>query len=443
MSSKISPKQLRMLAVVWVGVVLLVAVCVFLGILAALSNRGDSDVAEQPAGQAVATQPESAAQPTSIPATAGPTPTLQPTIAPNQDTTFGYGIQAQLHKDTEGTINMINQLGMGWVKQQIRWTDLEPIQGEPNWAALDPIFAATSAQGLKVMVSIVAAPEWAAQAEHPEWESPPVDPQTYATYVGQFVERYSGAIHAVEVWNEMNLGREWYTGRALDPAEYIQLLEPTSAAIRAADPNVIIISGALAPTGVNDPTGESIGMPAMEDFGYMTSLINQGMLDYVDCVGAHANGINLPPDLSYEEAAAQGAPEGFVYTGSYNNPHYSWSFYSTLNGYHDIIVAAGGNTPLCVTEFGWATVEGMEGDPREGFEFAYDNTLESQAENIVRGFELMHEWGFVRLAFLFNLDYSPKAGGNTQDDTTLFSILAPNGAPRPAFEAVRDMSKPE
>jgi len=107
-----------------------------------------------------------------------------------------------------------------------------------------------------------------------------------------------------------------------------------------------------------------------------------------------------------------------------------------------MIVAAGRNTPLCVTEFGWATVEGMEGQPRQGFEFAIDNTLEEQADNIVRAFQLMHEWDFVWLAFLFNLDYSPKAGGNTQDDSTLFSIVFPDGSPRPAFEALRDMPKP-
>ncbi len=176
-------------------------------------------------------------------------------------------------------------------------------------------------------------------------------------------------------------------------------------------------------------------------------MINAGMLNYVDCVGAHHNGINLPPRQTAEEAFAQGAPIGTVFIGPFDNgnplnPHPSWSFFSTLTGYHDIIVSAGSDMPLCVTEFGWSSVEGLEGDPREGFEFAYDNSLDEQAQNIVDAFKLMHEWGFVRFAILFNLDFAPKSGGNTQDDSTLFSLLDAQGIPRPAFNAVRDMEKP-
>jgi hypothetical protein len=82
-----------------------------------------------------------------------------------------------------------------------------------------------------------------------------------------------------------------------------------------------------------------------------------------------------------------------------------------------MIQAAGQNTPLCITEFGWATSEGFDGYPA-GFEFALDNTLAEQAEWDVQAFQLMREWGFVRLAFLWNLDYSYK-GGNVTDQRAL------------------------
>jgi hypothetical protein len=441
---RFTPKQMRILALAWIGIVVLVGLCTFLGILFALNNRNE--------------EPRAAAESTTVPVD-NPTPTLliepqaaeegsgeapqaAPTIPARQDDAFGYGIQAQLHMNTEQTLEQVDQLGLGWVKQQIRWADLEPEPGAINWDALDGIFAETSQHHLKVLVSILDAPDWARSVTAEGKAGPPDDPQNYVDYVTQLVERYSGSVHAVEIWNEQNLEREWYTAGGLSASAYMNLLIPAAEAIHAADPGVIVISGALAPTGVND------GVVAIDDFQYMRQMIDAGLLDYVDCVGAHANGINLSPDLSAEDAFAGGAPAGTVFIGPFDNgnplnPHHSWSFYSTLNGYNNIIVGAGRDTPLCVTEFGWASVEGMDGDPRESFEFAYDNSLQDQADNIVNAYQLMHDWGFVRLAILFNLDYSPKAGGNPQDDTTMFSITTGTGAPRPAYDAVRDMSKPD
>ncbi|HEC22410.1 MAG TPA: hypothetical protein ENI95_05795 [Chloroflexi bacterium] len=447
-TGRFTPKQLRVLAIIWISVVLLVGACTFLGIWWALSRSAAQDSAARPESeQAIPPVDQTTPTPLIQPQGAegveipGSTPAPEPTIPPRQDTAFGYGIQAQIHINTEQTLDQVEQLGMGWVKQQIRWADLEPQPGARNWDALDAIFAATSARNLKVLVSIVDAPDWARSVTAEGLAGPPDDVQHYVDYVSELVRRYPGAVHAVEIWNEQNLEREWYTAGGLSAAAYMNLLAPTASAIHEIDPGVIVISGALTPTGVND------GVLAIDDFQYMQQMIDAGLLDYVDCVGAHHNGINLPPDISAEDAFAGGAPPGTVFIGPFDNgnplnPHHSWSFYSTLNGYHDMIVAAGRNTPLCVTEFGWASVEGMQGEPREGFEFAYDNSLEDQAANIVQAFQLMHDWGFVRLAILFNLDFSPKAGGNPQDDTTLYSILTPEGAPRPAFDAVRSMPKP-
>jgi hypothetical protein len=439
-TGRMNRQQVRSLALVWTLITMAVGVGVFLVIWWQMAGAGE----EIPGAESAATVPQpgltSPTQDTGGAAGVEPAGQPTPTIPPAQDPSFGYGIQVQAHMDTNRTLDMVNQLGLGWIKQQIRWADLEPAQGAANWDALDGIFQAASDHHLRVLISIVDAPDWARSTTAEGRAGPPDDFQNYVNYVTQMVSRYPGQIHAIEVWNEQNLDREWYTAGGLSPERYVEMLSMTRDAVRAIDPGVIVISGALAPTGVNDAT-------ARDDFIYMQQMIDAGLLDNTDCVGAHANGINLPPGISAEEAYAQGAPAGTIFLGPYDtsnalNPHHSWSFNSTLRGYRDMIVAAGYDTPLCVTEFGWATVEGMNGDPRPGFEFAYDNTLESQAENIVDAFQLMHEWDFVWLAFLFNLDYSPKAGGNTQDDSTLYSILTPEGTARPAFEALRDMPKP-
>jgi len=432
-SGKLSPRTLRMMAIAWIGIVAIVGACTFLGIIWAFANTsGGQQVAGN--GGTLPDQPTPVADAQDADSEGGqPSNPAVPTVPPLQDDSFGYGIQAQLHLDTERTLDQIEQLGLNWVKQQIRWKDLEPNQGQANWDALSGIFGATSERDdLKVLVSVVAAPDWARTVTAPELEGPPDDPEDFANYVAEMVQRFPGSIHAIEVWNEQNIEREWYTAGGINAEAYVELLAATEEAVHAVDPNVIVISGALAPTGVNNAQ-------ARDDIAFMREMIDAGILDYADCVGAHANGINLPPDIAYDEGYDDPAAE---FRGPFDNPHPSWSFYSTLNSYHDLVVAAGQDTPLCVTEFGWATVEGMDGEPRDIFGFAYDNTLEEQADNIVNAFGLMHDWGFVKLAFLFNLDYSPKAGGNPQDDSTLFSVTAPTGAPRPSFEAIRDMPKP-
>jgi hypothetical protein len=111
-----------------------------------------------------------------------------------------------------------------------------------------------------------------------------------------------------------------------------------------------------------------------------------------------------------------------------------------LEGYHDLIVAAGGDKPLCVTEFGWATAEGFDGHP-PGFEFALDNTLEEQAQWDVQAFQLMRQWGFVRLAFLWNLNFS-QLGWGPEDPNAPYALIDFQGIARPSFGAIGAMQKP-
>jgi polysaccharide biosynthesis protein PslG len=160
------------------------------------------------------------------------------------------------------------------------------------------------------------------------------------------------------------------------------------------------------------------------------------MLDYADCVGAHHNGLNVPPDAVYNNIPFPDPAPRF--RGPWNNPHHSWSFRSTLEGYRQRIVNAGKNTPICVTEFGWPSMEDLQGTPRQGFEFAYDNTLAEQADYTDLAISLMQEWGWVRLAFVWNLNYGAQVGWKVApddpvSDNVLWAILGPNFQQRPVW----------
>lgn len=437
----VSPQFLRGLAIAWIGIVALVGLCVVLGMRWGL-QAGQTPLTEQPPALP-SEEPPGPLQQTAAPliASSSANPGVEPTLPASQDLSFGYGIEIYPNQgNTAVTLERVQELGLSWIKYQVDWAKMELEPGSIQWDGIDAVVASASAHNLKVLLDVASAPSWTRSVTTTGKNGPPDDPQKYAAFLSQVMQRYRGAIHAIEIWDEENLGDEWYTAGGLSSAGYMNLLVPAAQVIRQADPGVIIISGALTPTGQDD------GVMAIDDFRYMQEMISAGLLDNIDCVGVRHIGFNLPPTLSAEDAFFGGAPSRARFLGPYDatspvNPHHSWSFYSTLNGYHNMIVAAGYTMPLCVTEFGWASAEGI-GDPAVGFEFAYDNTPQKQADYIVEAFQSMHDGKFVRLAVLFNLDYASGGGGTEQNPGSLFSILMPYGSPRPAFQAIRDMPKP-
>ncbi len=370
---------------------------------------------------------EVAAAPTESPAVQGPWPGDR----------FGYGIQihgnATVGNPTDTMTAVHDQLGMEWVKGQIQWWLVEPDQDPATnqWFFYDAIIDEAHNKGLRLMLSVVGAPAWtrAAGGEN----GPPDDYNEYARFLGALIDRHPGKIDAIEVWNEQNLDREWTSSNGISPEDYVRFLQTAYDAIKARDPNIMVISGALSPTG----TGDWIRWA--DDFEYLDRALAAGMLNYADCVGVHHNGYNIGPDVAYDATGASPKAATASFRGPFDNPHHSWSFYTTLNTYADKVQAVDPNKKLCVTEFGWASSEGYTEYP-PGFEFANDNTLQDQATYIVQAFDQMKTSNDVWLAFLFNFDFGNKGNGPT-DDPVPYSIIDTQGLPRPSFDAVKAMPK--
>jgi hypothetical protein len=376
-----------------------------------------------------------AAQPT---ATSLPTetaiPTITPTPLPVDVDYFEAGIQVQYSLDfnldnQNGYYNSVyNDLGLDWVKTQVRWEDVERERDQYDWGKLDLTMTSSAQFGIKQLLSIVTAPAWSREAGvNLDAHGPPANNQDYVDFVLKIIDRYPGQVHAIEVWNEQNLDREWTSINGLSAINYVGLLRDTYNAVKAVDPGIIIVSGALSPTGFDD------GIGAINDFRYMDLMIQAGMLDVTDCIGAHHNGYNIGPSVRWDNVPNDPSAQ---FRGPFDNPHHSWSFRSTLEGYNSRVRAAGYDTPLCVTEFGWAVTEDLEGAP-PGFEFANDNTLEEQSTWIPEAMGLMQEWGFVRLAIVWNFNYAPQAGWDPNNDNVPYSLIGPNWNFRPAYDAIR------
>jgi hypothetical protein len=374
-----------------------------------------------------------------IPTSNAPKPT--PTIPALQDPSFGYGIQADfLNGDPVYDLKQVGRLRMGWIKQQVRWGVFSPAPGQFDWSGLDRVInaAVTNDRAPKVMLSIVTAPQWS----HPNLQAtkddpdaingPPDDLNEYAKFVGEVVDRYPGKVHAIEIWNEQNIDAEWRTTpQVVSPEKYVEMLKLAYQTIKAKDPNIVVISGALAPTGYFVGGCTEAGC---DDGPYLKRMFDAGLLQAVDCVGVHANGYNVPPDKTINDNYTDPAA---TFKGPSENRIPSWYFRSTLELYRDTIQ---NQKKLCVTEFGWASNDGF-GVVVPGYEFASDNTQQEQSDNIVQAFKLMKDWGYIKMAFLFNLDYAQKSPNGASDRTADWSIMGLDGSARPAFTALHDYMK--
>ena len=433
----LSGKRLYIFVAAWIMLVIVGVFCTWYGF--GPGNEGSQQEAEAtPVSEA--TTPT--AEPTAIPPT--PTPAAPPPTVPPAEEVFGYGIaiNGTGGGDIDYWMGQVESLGLGWVKQQVRWGYFEGNPGQMDWSGYDAVVDAANRRGIKVMLSVVEAPHWSRTYFDANVQgAPPDDLALFADFLGRLVDRYQGRVHAIEVWNEQNLDREWDTAEGVNAERYVEMLRLAYHAIKSRDPNIIVISGALSPAGGPgfDPDNPA-RIVYMDDFEYFDQMIAAGFLNHCDCVGAHHNGINVPPDVdcdgSYQDPNAQFRG----YWDPPQPPHHSWCFKTTLEGYHNRIAAAGSDKPLCLTEFGWATAEGFDGYP-PGFEFALDNTLEEQAQWDVQAFQLMRQWGFVRLAFLWNLNYS-QLGWGPEDPNAPYAIIDFQGAARPAFGAIGAMDKP-
>ncbi len=369
-----------------------------------------------------------------IPGTATPTPMPTPTEsvpeitleaqAATLNTSFGYGLEVFAAADNAASVAQVaSQLGMGWVKVEVDWRDYEPTQGQIDFTTLDPIVDALSGQNLKILFTVTTSPEWARTSR--DEEGPPDDFGTYASFVGQLAAHYNGKVQAYEIWDEPNLRREWNSNlHAISPQSYIELLRQAYATIKAANPQNIVVSAGLSPTGFND------GVNAINDRIFLDGLYANGVGNVTDAIGAHPGGWANPPD-SLCCAASAGVSTHFEDKSFY--------FLNTLGDYRQIMTQNGNATkPIWVTKFGWGTSEDTAAPSSINVFITY-TSLAEQAIYDPRGFEIGQQLGYIGPMFLNNLNGCQARPNDAE--LCYYSLIGPDGAPRPVYTAVQSMDK--
>jgi cellulase (glycosyl hydrolase family 5) len=191
-------------------------------------------------------------------------------------------------------LRRLTEAGFTWQKTRIPWAEVEWYKDQFNWDETDRIVQASNNAGVKVIVRVDVTPLWARPDNNPH--GPPLRYQDYGDFLYALVNRYktgsrNGRVHAVEVWNEPNLHKEWGNQpvNRQQAADYVRLLRAAYEGVKRADPTVMVISGSLSPTGWNDDT-------ARPDDVYLHWMYDAGAASWFDALGLHGAGYGSAPE---------------------------------------------------------------------------------------------------------------------------------------------------
>jgi hypothetical protein len=268
--------------------------------------------------------------------------------------------------------------GMNWAKVQVHY---------PQDAT--SIIQAAHAKNFKVQLSALGTPAMVTQAGFE---------QQFADWVAGMA---AAGADAIEVWNEPNLDREWASGY-IDPAAYTKLLCTCYSAIKAANPNTIVISAATAPTGYYG--GCSGG--GCDDLPFLQGMYNAGASQCMDYVGAHHNSGATSPSARSGHPADDG------------RNHHSWYFLPQTEKYYAIF-----GKQLYYTEMGYASQEGLP-TFSDGWAWARGVNNAQQAAWLSEAVQLSINTGMVRCVIVWNIDFT-RYGDDPQDG---YAIIRPGGS---------------
>ena len=254
----------------------------------------------------------------------------------------------------------ISDLGAKWVRVEFRWNEAEPSSkgsyDQNVIARYDQAIDTARAAGAKVLVFVNGAPRWASGSRIPMTK--PQNPSDYADFIRFVAARYAGRVSAWEVWNEENTQRFWSTGPS--PSAYVPLLQAAYPAVKAADPNALVVFGGVS----------------QNDYGFVEGAYSAGAKGYFDVMAVHPYPGPNPPEASWSQNGRIGS--------------------NAFTGFREVrssMLARGDDKPIWLTEFGWSTTTTE----------AWGVTQAQQADYLTRAYRLLESYPYVTQAYWYNL----------------------------------------
>jgi hypothetical protein len=323
--------------------------------------------------------------------------------------------------DRRRSLEMLRAAGVGWIRQQIPWKEIErDAKGDfwdrkwnkDAWANYDNVIDLAHEYGMDVIARVDTSPDWSrpGRSSENDWDqAPPERFEDYGDFLYTLASRYRGKIRAYQIWNEPNLAIEWGQ-QAPDPAGYTRLLTIAYARIKAADPDAIVLSAAMAPTIEESDR-------ALNELVFLQQMYDAGARGAFDVLAVQAYGLRSGPD------------DLRLTSGDVN-------FSRTLVVRELMVKNGDAARPIWATEVGWnAPPAGYAGPIPYG---AVSEQL--QAKYTIRAFERAREewpWMGVMAVWFFKLP-EPWEG----QPWYFFRMVSPDFRPYPVYEALRAYAGP-
>lgn len=331
------------------------------------------------------------------------------------------GMNVWIYEDSPTTVvSELKDLGVKYAVHQLSWYHLENKKGVYSWQILDKAVDEMSKAGIKVILHPVHTPPWLLDEQNQMR-----DPAEFEKFMKLVATRYKGKVIGYHMWNEPNLARE--VGKYVISARYAEILKAGYRGVKTADPNAIVISAALTPTGVNNP---EVGV---DDVTFLRRLYayNGGELKgYFDVLGAHPGSNANPPDTMYPDNPGKG--EGW-------NNHPSF-YFRRIEQLRQVMLENGdGQKQMWLTEFGWASTD----KPAPGYEYASQTSEAEQAQYIGAAYRMgrdKYPWMGVMLLFQLNMA-TPNVSTDPNDERIAWGVIRRDGSKRPSYDAVKAYAK--
>lgn len=321
--------------------------------------------------------------------------------------------------NVERDLELAKAAGFTWVKQMFQWDFIERDgKGQFMWNEPDRLVKAASLRGIKIVARLDFTPEWAKDPSSTSHNGPPADYEDFGDFVYALVDRYGpgseyGEIAAFEIWNEPNLAREW-GGKEPNATEYVELLKVAHEAAKRANPNAMVVTAGLSPTGTTSPE-------ARPDDVYLEEMYQAGAEAYFDVLGVHAAGFKAPPETSPEELASRQDYGGQRFFG-----------FRRVEDLREIMVENGDeDKQVMVLEMGWTT------DDRPGSPYAWHAVTEEQkGDYIVRAYDYAAENWSPWIGLMSSI-YISASHWTPDDEQYYWALTEPDGTPRESFNTIK------
>jgi hypothetical protein len=191
---------------------------------------------------------------------------------------------------------MIRRAGIPWVRERLRWSDVEQEPGTFRWGKYREVADALAAEGIRICQVWHDTPSWARRSA-PDAHAPDDLRHAYRFAKAASAE-FRGEIQAWEIWNEPDI-HFWKD----EGSRYAGLLRAATAGIREGNPNAMVLSGSLC-SGAGAFADHLFRSGAMEDCHRFNWHLYKPPADYPEELRAYARlaAERAPPSAWMTEA---------------------------------------------------------------------------------------------------------------------------------------------